>query len=93
MPLNDPESTLEKLVPEEVKKNDPDLTYRRYDVLSEYTEEEIDNLCVNWNLTTSRAKSLKKIWRNHPDRDRTTEKGNCILLLLDHLISSIASIF
>ncbi len=61
----DPKTQFEGLVPGEAKADPRRLTYN---ILSEYSEAEIDELCISWKLDKNQAKLLKKIWRTHPDR-------------------------
>eukprot|EP00981_Chlorochromonas_danica_P002483 scaffold474_cov169-Ochromonas_danica.AAC.18 len=59
------EDEFEKLVPQDVKCDPDRVTYY---ILSEYTEQEIDDLCARWRLNQNAAKLLRKLWRLHPDR-------------------------
>eukprot|EP00975_Prorocentrum_lima_P017001 3602468-Prorocentrum_lima.AAC.1 len=65
------ENQFEKLVPEDVKRDPDRVTYY---ILSEYTEQEVDDLCTTWNLNQNKAKLLKKLWRLHPDRPTTPQQ-------------------
>ena len=67
----DPKTHFEQLVPEEAKGDPDGLTYN---ILSEYSEAEIDELCTTWKLSKNRAKLLKKILRTHPDRPTPVPK-------------------
>ena len=53
----DPNTQFEESVPGEAKADPDRLTYN---ILSEYSETEIDELCTTWKLSKNQAKILKK---------------------------------